>query len=131
MNKEAWLKFVKTSREAHHIREIFNGTFQLINDPRVQDVFFGRIDRLTNEAREINDSQKIKDLENLREDIELEIDHGEMQKKELAKKGPGKIDKTPTTLSSFLRIIDSIRGDINELEEEIRKALREATGEEF
>lgn len=129
MNKEAWLKFVKVSKEPHHIREIFNGTFQLINDPKVQAIFFDQIDKLSDAAKGRRDPETLKILDNLREDIEDEIEFGEMQKKEILKRGPIRMDKTPMMLSSFLKILDSIRGDINELEDEIQKALKEAIGE--
>jgi uncharacterized membrane protein YheB (UPF0754 family) len=77
LNKDSWLKLVKLSKEAHHLREIFNGTYALLVKKDVQDLFLNRINYLLDNTR---DAHTKKALEDLKEDIELEIEHGTMRK---------------------------------------------------
>lgn len=116
MNKEAWLKFLKHSTEAHHIREIFNGTYALIGLEQVQKQFFDRIDHLL--TLQISPCTR-QALGNLREDIEDEIDTGKMRNITKPKyKNPGR----PFETSKHERVssmIDKIRGQLDVLEEMI------------
>ena len=120
MNKEAWLKFIKHSTEAHHIREIFNGTFGMIDLLPVQKLFFDRIDHLL--TLQIGEHTRAS-LINLREDIEHEIEFSELRNKtKLPAKNNGrpsfKIDKTDKVLS----LMAKIRSYLDEMEELIDSA---------
>jgi hypothetical protein len=116
MNKEAWLKFLRHSTEAHHIREIFNGTYALIGLESVQKQFFERIDHLM--CLQISEHTRTA-LENLREDIELEIEHGEMRNKS---KPSFKTNWKPFEADKQEKIngmIDRIKDQLDALEEMI------------
>lgn len=116
MNKEAWLKFIRHSTEAHHIREIFNGTYALLEDGKVQRMFLDRIESLLITSR---DPHTRKSLEDLKEDIELEIEHGEMRKsgkpfiKTIGR--PYSKDQTPQ-LEKILSIIEIMQDELEMLE---------------
>lgn len=124
MNKESWLKFLKHSKEAHHIREIFNGTYALLVLPQVQKQFLDRIDYLLENN---NDAHTKKSLEDLREDIELEIEHGALRK---SGKAPPKYhqpafkltgrpfdtDQTPR-VTKIINALERIRDELDRLEE--------------
>lgn len=117
MNKESWLKFLRHSTEAHHIREIFNGTYSLLVLPKVQAQFLNRIDALLSTT---NDAHTKKSLEDLKEDIELEIEHGALRK---SKPSPQKLsgrpfdkDQTPRAVK-IMNALESIRDELDRLEE--------------
>lgn len=118
MNKESWLKFLKHSTEAHHIREIFNGTYSLLVLPKVQSQFLNRIDYLLSTT---HDSHTRTSLENLKEDIELEIEHGALRKS--GKPSPQKLsgrpfdnDQTPRA-TKIINALERIRDELDRLEE--------------
>lgn len=105
-----WLKFVRHSTEAHHIREIFNGAYGLVGDKEVQSLFFDRINYLLNT---MIDSHTKSSLENLREDIEDEIETGRMRD------GLVKVNNKRVTLCQTRR--DRYLSRIQALEEEISR----------
>lgn len=118
MNKESWLKFLRHSTEAHHIREIFNGTYSLLVLPKVQAQFLNRIDALLSTT---NDAHTKKSLEDLKEDIELEIEHGALRKS--GRPSPQKLsgrpfdkDQTPRTVK-IMNAIEYIRDELDRLEQ--------------
>jgi hypothetical protein len=116
MNKEAWLKFIPRSKEAHHIREIFNGTYSLIGMTNVQEMFFKQIDKLLGE---IQSEHTRKSLEDLREDIELEIEHGAMRSKIIVRPKANSQAFYLTEKEKFIKIIDTLESEIEKLREMI------------
>jgi hypothetical protein len=71
----SWLSQVSEATEPHHIRAIFFKHFPFIKEPEVHNVFFERIDFLR--KRSVN-AQQVRDFDDLKEDIELEIEFGAM-----------------------------------------------------
>jgi hypothetical protein len=127
MNSVAWLKFVKHSTEAHHIREIFNGTYGLIGDPDVSKIFFNKIDALL-DSRSI-DKHTRDSLENLREDIEDEIETGKMRgagNRERAPRQLAPISKT-NRLKTMNRLIEAARDNLDRLEKMVEMMLNESS----
>jgi PleD family two-component response regulator len=112
MNKREWLKFVKHSTEAHHIREIFLGTYLLLPEPEVQDIFLNRINTLLS-IRPHPHTRKA--LEDLKEDIELEIEHGEMRSKVVTRSKIGSSSFYLTDKEKLIKIVDSLEAEIEKL----------------
>ena len=116
MNKEAWLKFLRHSTEAHHIREIFLGTYALIELESVQKQFFDRINHL--QGLQISEHTRTA-LENLREDIEDEIETGKMRKKIQVTVRPKENPFNRTNAEELQSMIDKIRYQLDAMEEMI------------
>jgi hypothetical protein len=117
MNKREWLKFIRHSTEAHHIREIFNGTYALIIDPAVKHMFFARIDYLLSSRI---DQHTRTSLENLKEDIEDEAETGRMRanglpprllvERQMKPRNPDKVAKYRARIESMLSEIRRLEG---------------------
>lgn len=120
MNKREWLKFIRHSTEAHHIREIFNGTYALIVDPAVKHIFFARIDFLLSNCRCPHTKQS---LENLQEDIEDEIETGRMRNAGLSPRYTVQrpAARSPDKIAKYMARIESMLSEVRRLEGLIEK----------
>jgi hypothetical protein len=123
MYNRSWLKFLRHSKEAHHVREIFNGTYGLINEPEIQDLFKTTIIRLQDNT---HCEHTRTSLENLKEDIEEEIETGNMRKKitpHIKTNGrPFSKDNTPK-IEKVLLIIDKMKFELNRLEDLVESMI--------
>jgi hypothetical protein len=72
MDRSYWLKFINEAMSAHALRQIFDKTFGLIHEADVQNQFLERIEFLRLRAI---DGQTVRDLDDLKDDIEIEIQH--------------------------------------------------------
>lgn len=122
MNKESWLKFIRHSTEAHHIREIFNGTYSLLTFPHVQKMFLDRIDTLMKTSRCPHTRKALTDL---KEDIELEIEHKGMKKKDVEMLKAEKPQFVTSENTSKIEKIESAIERIGRELERIEDVLRE------
>jgi len=119
MNNQGWLKFIERSTEAHHIREIFNGTYALISDPFVQEIFFSKINELLLKTMDGHTRDSLNDL---KEDIELEVEHGAMMAAAKNRKRPvvSRVKNTKNhdsdTLKNIVIILDSIKNKLVQVE---------------
>lgn len=123
--KSAFLKMIPYGTEAHHTRKIFNATYGLIDDVNVQHQFFEHIDGLL--AKRI-DAHTRTSLENLREDIESEIETGAMRLNiPLSRKGI--YDRIPLDnsekLNTVMRIMGSIEAELTRMQKLIGEILEE------
>lgn len=124
MNKREWLKFIAHSTEAHHIREYFNACYGLLDEIKVQKLFFDRIDYLL-EVKKCKHTQK--SLKDLREDIEDEIETGRLRHGlgkiviEKKREGIAPSQASYNRIDIWQRRIDLMNQEINKLTQRIEK----------
>lgn len=104
MKMDSWLKYIATSISAHELREIFNRTFALVENPDVHNLFFERIDFLR--KRSVNGSE-VRSLDDLRDDIELELETQSRLNSELKKVALYRIEKNNKELKNDELLINS------------------------
>lgn len=68
-----YLRDIELATQPCHIREIFNRSYPFIREPDLHNSFFERIEFL---AKRTVNAQEVRDYEELKEDIELEMEHG-------------------------------------------------------
>jgi hypothetical protein len=128
LNKREWLKFIPKCKEAHHIREIYNGTYLLIGEPAVQKQFFDKIDSLLGSM--ISEHTR-RYLGELREDIEDEIETCKKRNSTGTlverKKMPDRPSLDPMAKhKTVLRIIESLKEEIQRIEKLMKDIIEES-----
>lgn len=107
----SWLSQIQYATETHHIRELFLKYFPFIQESEVQNAFFERIEFLRNRSA---NAQMVRDLEDLKDDIELEIEHGSMLKN-VGMKKIMKSDQESEPESHYYSALESKRSKLQEL----------------
>lgn len=101
------IKFIDEATEAHQIREIFKKSYTFIREPDVHKPIFKRIEFLIQNS---TDCQKVKDLEDLKEDIEIEIETAGMLTSELKEVSGKKVKRLSyNPKEKFLKMFEKKR----------------------
>jgi DNA-binding protein Fis len=109
--KHPWVEYIDYANEVHQVREVFLKCFLLIKNPAVHNPILERIEFLRNRSV---DAQMVRDLEDLKDDIELEMEHGTMARNHQKKE--------PRTL----KVVESSHGRVKIVKAPIPRPVYEA-----